>query len=330
MFERVSIRGVEFAPARFCAPLAGYTHSAFRRVLAEFGGCGALWTEMLSARHLLGENLATSPYLRRSPREPRLIYQLMVRDNDPLDRVVARLATLSPDGIDLNLACHAPAIRQLDAGSRLFEDAAALARVLKLLRSCWAGPLFAKIRLGRGDEGWRERFIERVRILEGEGVDAVTVHPRFFEDKFKRRVRHEEFPWIVAQTRLPVIANGDLDSPAVVRAEAPRLEGAAALMIGRMAVARPWVFAAWDGPVAIDPRAVWMRMADELETDFAPPQALGRLRLFTRYYGRNFAFGHTLWRGVHNAADLLAARDAADRFFATDHPLVEHPSMQGL
>ena len=50
MFESCVIRGVNFTPARFCAPLAGYTHSAFRRLVAEFGGCGAFWTEMLAAK----------------------------------------------------------------------------------------------------------------------------------------------------------------------------------------------------------------------------------------------------------------------------------------
>ena len=68
MFDECVIRGRRFAPARFCAPLVGYTHSAFRRLVAELGGCGAVWTEMLAARQILSENFRTSPWLRRRAR----------------------------------------------------------------------------------------------------------------------------------------------------------------------------------------------------------------------------------------------------------------------
>ena len=108
MFEEVTIRGLEFRPALFCAPLAGLTHSAFRRVLAGFGGCGAAWTEMLAAKQVLREDPVTSPYLKRNPGETRLIYQLMLREGDPVEKIVARLAEARADGIDINLACHAP------------------------------------------------------------------------------------------------------------------------------------------------------------------------------------------------------------------------------
>ena len=90
MFLKTVIRGIPFQPALFCAPLAGITHSAFRRLVAEFGGCGAFWTEMLSAKQIMNENLRLSPYLRRQPLEKRVIYQLMVHDTVRLDRVIGR------------------------------------------------------------------------------------------------------------------------------------------------------------------------------------------------------------------------------------------------
>lgn len=330
MFAHATLRGVAFTPARFCAPLAGFTHSAFRRVVASLGGCGAFWTEMLSARHLLHEDLARSPYLRRSADETRLVYQLMLRPGDPIDRVVERVASLQPDGIDVNLACHAPAIRHLDAGSRLFTDAAALARALGALRAYWPGLLLVKIRLGPEDPGWRDVLRARLRLFEDAGVDALTLHPRFFEDKFKRRARHEELAWVAAQTRLPVIANGDLDGPGAVAARAAHLARAAAVMVGRMAVVQPWIFAHWDRPVPVDHAALWHRMADEIEADFAPVQALGRLKLFTTYYARNFHFGHTLATAVQNAPDLAAARARAGAFLADGPPVLPEPSLQGL
>jgi len=67
MFDECVIRGRRFAPARFCAPLANYTHSAYRRLLAELGGCGWVWTEMLAGKQLLGESFTESPWLKRRP-----------------------------------------------------------------------------------------------------------------------------------------------------------------------------------------------------------------------------------------------------------------------
>ena len=65
--------------------------SAFRRLLAELGGCGAQWTEMLAARRILSENFMTSPWVRRRPQETCLFFQLMAGPEDPLDRILDRL-----------------------------------------------------------------------------------------------------------------------------------------------------------------------------------------------------------------------------------------------
>ena len=275
MFATTTLRGISFRPARFCAPLAGFTHSAFRRV-------------------------------------------------------VERLATLEPDGLDLNLACHAPSIRHLDAGSRLFQDAEAMARALGVLRACWPGLLLVKIRLGPERPDWRESLRRRLRIFEDAGVDAITLHPRFFEDKFKRRTRHEEIAWAAGETRLPLIANGDLNGPASVAAAAAHLAPAAALMIGRMAVVQPWLFAQWDRPRDVDMAALWKRMADEVEADFPPIPALGRLKLFTTYFARNFLFGHSFATAVQNAPDMAQARARAGAFLDTAPARLPEPSLQGL
>ena len=329
-FGRLVLRGVDFAPALFCAPLAELTHSAFRRLLADFGGCGGHFTEMLSGRQLLHEDLRASPALKRDPRERRLVYQLMLRPEDPVERIVGRLSEIGPDGIDINLACYAPVIRQLEAGSGLFENLPALRRVLEAVRRSWAGPLTVKVRLGRSTVGAEDRFIERLRAFEELGVDALTLHTRYFEDKFKRRARHELFDWAGRLTRLPVIANGDLLGAHTI-AQAPQHFGrVAGLMLGRMAIARPWTFAAWRGPVAVDYPGTWRRMADYIEADFPPEVAIKRLRLFTTYFARNFHFGHSLFVAVTHAQTIAAARDAADAFFAIAPATYDEPSFQGI
>jgi len=330
MFEEVTIRGLEFRPALFCAPLAGLTHSAFRRVLAGFGGCGAAWTEMLAAKQVLREDPVTSPYLKRNPGETRLIYQLMLREGDPVEKIVARLAEARADGIDINLACHAPMIRKLDAGSGLFENLPVLAAILSEVRRCWPGLLTAKIRLGRDAPGWEERFAERMRCFEDHGVDAVVLHPRFFEDKFKRRARHEQLAWAASLTKLPLIANGDISGPAALREQQDRLRPAAGLMLGRIAIVRPWIFAAWGRPVDVSYADVWSRMFDGICKDFAPEVAISRIRLFTKYYARNFKFGHTFQASLQHAPTLDAARERALAFLESGPAVLDEPSLMGL
>ncbi len=330
MFSGTVIRGVDFRPARFCAPLAGLTHSAFRRLVAEFGGCGAFFTEMLSAKRILHEDVRRSPYLRRSPGERRVIYQLMVLGTDRLDQVVGRLAEVGPDGLDINLACHAPLIRQRGAGSGLFENPVALAAVLREVRRLWPGLLTVKIRLGRAGAGAEDRLAEGLRRFEDNGVDAIILHPRYFEDKFKRRVRHEWLAWVAARTRLPLVANGDITSARTVAENPDLFRPACALMIGRMAVARPWLFAAWERELAIDYAAVWERLCDYVCEDFPESDALARIKLFTKYYARNFLFGHHFHAAVHNAATVAAARARAADFFSRRPALDPSPSLMGL
>jgi tRNA-dihydrouridine synthase B len=318
------------APALFCAPLAEVTHSAFRRLVSDFGGYGALFTEMLSGRHLLHEDLRASPYLKRRPAEGRVFYQLMVRPADPVEQIIERVARVGPDGLDLNLACYAPVIRKLDAGSRLFENLPALRDVLARVRAAWTGPLTVKIRLGSATVGAEDRFVERLRAIEDAGIDAITLHVRFFEDKFKRRARHELFRWATSLTALPIIANGDITSDALVRENRELFAPVAGLMIGRMAIARPWIFASWRQPVAVDHGEVWGRLHRYVQEDFPPETALRRVRLFSRYFARNFLFGHHFAVAIDNAPTMEEAWTRAQAFFATRPDLLPEPSLQGL
>ena len=325
------LRGVVFDPPLFCAPMAAITHSAFRRLLAGFGGYGALFTEMLSSRMILREDLERSPCLKRRPGEGKLIYQLMASDTVRLPEIIERLAPLRPDGLDLNAACAAyPAVRQ-GCGSDLFHDAPRLREILRVMRRSFAGPLTVKIRLGRQDEGWQGRLEERLDLIAGEGADALTVHPRFFEEKFKRSARHDLYGELAQRARLPIIASGDIRGPEDLRAHAAQLAPAAGVMIGRMAAACPWVFARWKDPgLHVDHLAVWRKLCDYIAEDFDAAKALARIKVIAPYFARNFLFGHTFYKAAQGAPDLAAARRRTEDFLAAGPALVRSVSVGGI
>ncbi len=330
MRQSLTFRNVTFSPALFCAPMSEITHSAFRRLLADFGGYGALFTEMLSGRALLAENPATSPYVKKRPGEGRVIYQILVNGSEPLEAIVERLIACGADGIDVNCACPSPSIKALRAGAFLFEDQDRLAQVLRTVRRRFAGPLTAKIRLGKNRPEWQAQLRRRLKVIEDCGTDALILHPRFQEEKLKRAARHELFSWAAAQTRLPLIANGDILGAATLQARPEHFESAAGIMVGRMAAVQPWIFAQWRKSAPVDVAAVWDTLFRYVGEDFEPRKALFRMKIFTAYYARNFSFGHTLCTRAQNAKTLEQLRADALAFLSAAPRRVPAPSASGV
>jgi len=316
MFGSVAIDGRTFAPALFLAPMEGITNSAFRRLLSDFGGYGALFTEMLSASAFLHEKTASSSFTRKRPCEGPVIYQFGASGDEDLEALCRKLPELDAAGIDLNLGCPAPKIRASGWGVALCQDFPRLRSVLERLRRNYPGTLTVKCRLGDDPANWREAFLERLRLYEDLGVSAVTVHARFSGEKLKRRPRWEEFPWIAASTRLPVLGNGDLCSPAELERNRALFEPLAGLMLGRIAVVKPWIFREFAGlpPLELDRREVWERLYRYTLEDMPPERAFGRLMDFTYYFAKNYFFGHELYRGVQRARTPEAIREAVLRF----------------
>ena len=328
----LTLRGVCYEPPLFCAPMAGITHSAFRRLLSDFGGYGALYTEMLSAKMVIHEDPATSPWLKRRPEEKRVIYQLLVTEAARLPATLDRLAPASQDGIDINLGCPAATVQQQGGGSNLFDDPGRLRGIIQTIRSHYDGPLSVKIRLGRPTPDWRAVLHDRLHLLEDEGVDAITLHPRFAEESLNRyQPRHTCYAELAAVTRLPIIANGDITGSDYVRLNDACFAPVAGLMIGRMVAARPWFFAQWHQPErCIDHHEVWTRLCNYMEADFDPKKGLIRLKVFTPYFARNFAFGHTLFAAIQSAPDWTIARARADAFLSSQPALNKTITLSGL
>src|SRR5882672_4531825 len=220
------------------APMAGVTNAPFRLVCRE-AGAGLLTSEEIDARALVEGNARTQAIAHYLPEERPIAFQLLGGDPDVLAEAARRLAAAGAAGIDLNMGCPVSKIVAKGQGAALMRDPLRAAVIFRTLRKAVDVPFTIKIR-----SGWDERTVNAVeiaRIAEGEGVDAITVHPRTRSQQYTGRAPWDVIAAVVAAVRLPVIGNGDVrgvdDARAMVAAT-----GCAAVMIGRGALGAPWIF----------------------------------------------------------------------------------------
>jgi nifR3 family TIM-barrel protein len=323
----LQIGSLQVFPPLVLAPMAGLTHAPLRRLLGELGGVGLYYSEMLSARALRHEVPGRSRLLSATEKARPLCLQIFAAEPEQIPPAVAAGAAWKPEVWDLNFGCPAPEILKQGAGAALTRDLGRAWRMAEAMRAAAAGPLIFKIRA----EEDRPRLLEFVQMLQSAGADAIAVHGRTAREKLCRPARWEPIAAVAAAVRIPVIGNGDVRSAG----DAERMlaeTGCAAVMIGRAAVERPWIFreiaARWGAPVPplrLRTRsAVYRRLAKLLREHFEPPRDLYRLREFTTYFAKNYQFGHQLWKDVQNAPDARAARGLAKAFFARQADEGEH------
>lgn len=299
--------------------MVGLSHSALRTLTIELGGVGLLFTEMLSVGRLPQENALVSPFLFRSPLETPLFYQLFVSPGHDIIPAVERLHQLEAQGIDLNLGCPAPNVRKQGAGCALTSNSEQVRQTIMRLRRATTLPLSAKIRLGVDLNECR--LLEFCRMLEGEGVDLLSVHGRLHGEKFCRRPRWDWIGKVKSALTIPVLANGGIFSVNDAR-KCLEQSGADGLMLGRGAVCRPWLFADIAReiygmpcvPSSLSFADIYSRFVSLLER-FRPERRLGRLKQFTHYYGQNFSFGHHLAIAVQSSLSMEQAMERAQSFF---------------
>lgn len=321
----IKIRNLVIDPPLFLAPMAGLTHSALRTLIVKFGGVGLLTTEMLSARRLPSENNTVSPYLIRTSVEKPIGYQLFVTSLQHVDPAIDAVERFGADLIDLNFGCPAPKVRQAGGGSFLMEYPEQVKKIVAAARKKTELPLTAKIRLGEClDQG---KLMNFCRMLEGEGIDLLTVHARLRGESFSRVPRWEWVCKVKKWLSVPVIANGSISSPEDAVA-CLQISGADGLMIGRAAARKPWVFSEIarhvynvDIPeLDICLPCIYKEMVDSLIERFRPERRLGRLKEFTSYFAENYPFGHRLWAAVQSSDSLAEAWDGAVLFFEKNDP----------
>jgi tRNA-dihydrouridine synthase B len=281
--------------------MAGVSNAPFRLVCRE-AGAGLLTSEEIDARALVMGNGKTETLTRYLPAERPLAMQLLGGDPDVLAEAARRLEAGGADGIDLNMGCPVAKIVAKGQGSALMRDPLGAAMIFRALRKAVSVPFTIKIR-----GGWDDRTVNAVeiaRIAEAEGVDAITVHPRTRSQQFTGRAPWDIIASVVAAVRVAVIGNGDVRSADDARAMAAAT-GCAAVMIGRGALGRPWVFAGREA--SRDERAaVIRRHAALIEAHLPERLALVQLKKHLAWYSEG------LPHAARTRPALFAARTPAE------------------
>jgi len=284
------------------APMAAVTNAPFRLVARECGA-GRLTSEELDSRAVVEGNAKTWQLALFLPEERPISLQLLGADPDVLAEAARRLEATGPDGIDLNMGCPVPKIVKKGQGAALMRDPLAAAIVFRTLRKAVQGLFTIKIR-----GGWDDRSInapEIARVAESEGVDAITVHPRTRCQQYTGRAAWDVIASVVDAVAIPVIGNGDVRS--VADAEAMRAATrCAAVMIGRGALGRPWIFRGTE--VDRDERARIIRRHCALIETHAPPRlALVQIKKHLAWYAHGLPGAARMRPALFQAPDVASA-----------------------
>ena len=225
----------------FVAPMAGVTDRPFRQLCKSLGA-GYAVSEMVTSRRDLWNSLKTSRRANHEGEKEPIAVQIAGTEPQMMADAAVYNIERGAQIIDINMGCPAKKVCNKWAGSALMQDETlALSIAEAVVEACrpHGVPVTLKMRTG-----WcqaHKNAVVLARAFESAGIQMLTVHGRTREQGYKGQAEYDTIAAVKAAVRVPVVANGDIDSPHKA-AEVLACTGADALMIGRAAQGRPWIF----------------------------------------------------------------------------------------
>lgn len=220
------------------APMAGVTDLPFRLLCREMGA-GMVCMEMVSAKAIYYHNKNTAELLAIHPQEHPVSLQLFGSDPEILGEMASRIEERPFDILDFNMGCPVPKVVNNGEGSALMKDSKLAEKLLTALVKAVKKPVTVKIRKGFDDNSINA--VEIAKIAESCGVAAVAVHGRTRAQYYSGRADWDVIGQVKEAVKIPVIGNGDVDSPEAAKAMLEHT-GCDGVMIGRAAQGNPWIF----------------------------------------------------------------------------------------
>ena len=292
------------------APMAGITDRPFRQLSRRFGA-GLVVSEMVTADTALWGSHKSLRRLDQAGEQGPVSVQIVGADPARMAEAARVNAGLGARIIDINMGCPAKKVCRAAAGSALMRDEPLVARILGAVVEAVDVPVTLKIRTGWDREHRNARRI--AQIAEESGIQALAIHGRTRADRFAGDAEYDTIRAVKRHVTIPVIANGDIHSPEKA-ARILSYTGADAVMIGRAARGRPWIFEEcqrWfsGGKTAVRRSPLWMlgvlsRHLDEL------------YRFYGSEHGVRIARKHIAWY----SSTLPGAAAFRKQVFAAEQP----------
>lgn len=220
------------------APLAGFSDASFRSLCSNMGA-GITVTEMVSAKGLEYNNVATKELLYRDPDEVFTGVQIFGSDLDALRKASEFLSDKHFEFIDINMGCPVRKVVKNGDGSALMGDLKQLYNVAKTVVESTPLPVSAKIRLGVDENNIN--CVDAAKALEDAGVGLITVHGRTAKMMYSGNADWTKIRDVVQAVEIPVLGNGDITSVEDYK-KIMEMTGCSGVAIGRGAIGNPFIF----------------------------------------------------------------------------------------
>ncbi|GMO53558.1 MAG: tRNA-dihydrouridine synthase family protein [Termitinemataceae bacterium] len=296
--------------------MAQITHRALRTLIEDFAYCDEYYSEMISAEGLLCGGPWEKYYIDGGPNPQKLVYQICSGNACSLAKAAAMLDNYECAGIDINLGCCAPDILRSGAGAAwLFNAEAAKAMVALVRKNVLRHRLSVKLRIGAADDF--ENLVSFSKMLQEEGVEQITLHPRTTKEKFKAYARWEYVEALKRELKIIVAGNGDIKTPKQL-ASVQTSNVCDAVMVGRLAVQKPWCFAEACGKLdtEIDLEHTALKFIEYLK--LYQPQVFwySRARRFFFYFCNNFKWAEYMRNELNRLQDIDQMSECLRKYFA--------------
>lgn len=235
------VRDVPIYGDALLAPMDGYSDWPFRSLCRELGSAMS-YTEFVKVEKILSRSKEPAKRLYYTDVERPITFQIYGDDPDLILKAALKIEPLNPDIIDLNMGCPAKSIADRGAGVGMMPSPLTIARTFRKLVKSLKVPVTGKIRLG-WDKNKNYKLI--ARIVEEEGGSLIAVHGRTKEQRYAGDANWDAVAEVKSTVKIPVLGSGDVRTVADID-RMKQHTGCDAVMIGRGALANPWIFSRLD------------------------------------------------------------------------------------
>ncbi len=236
--ETLRIGTVEIEKTAALAPMAGVADRAFRQICREFG-CAYVVSEMVSAKGMTYGDKKSAELLAVTLEEQPMAVQLFGDEPLTLARAAEMAMAEAPSIIDLNMGCPAPKIAGSGGGCALMKRPELAAEIIREVAAAVPVPVTVKFRKGWDDQ--TVNGVEFAKMAEQSGAAAIAIHGRTRAQMYAPSADWEFIRQVKESVSVPVIGNGDVDSPQAAKAMYEQT-GVDLVMVGRGAMGAPWLF----------------------------------------------------------------------------------------